>query len=196
MWMLLLSLASAQDSGFPADATDALLAERALEHPVLAEASRWLGTPYVWDGRGTRKNPGMDCLGLLYRSKGSVDRRSWTSYPVNPTPLVKSGLLGRAPQGWAGISRANADLDALQPGDIVYLLAAERPIPDEPLWTETRACTADEVPDPNGLCVTNYWPWHTAMYVDAGVVVHAAPGDVVRTQRLDELPWDALYVTR
>ena len=27
-------------------------------------AQHWIGTPYQWGGRGTAKNPGLDCLGL------------------------------------------------------------------------------------------------------------------------------------
>lgn len=186
----------ASTSSWPRGATDALLAERALEHPALARAQEWLGTPYEWGGRGTRRHAGMDCLGLLYRAWGPVRGTPWTRFPVDPDPLVKSGLLGTPVPGLAGLDRGAVDASRLRPGDVLYLLEADREIPDEPLWDRTRSCEAGEDPDPNGLCTTPYWPWHTVLYVDRGVVIHAAPGAEVRTQLLDELDFDALFVTR
>ena len=181
---------------WPPGAADALLAERALDHPALAHAQQWLGTPYAWEGRGTRKHPGMDCLGLLYRAWGPVTNTAWTAYPVDPSELVRSELLGRTVPGLAGRLRASVDDSELRPGDVLYLLKAWAEIPDEPLWLQTRACGAGEEADSNALCSTPYWPWHTVVYVDQGVVVHAAPGAEVRTQRLSELDYDALFVTR
>lgn len=186
----------AGEGSWPPGFTDALLAERALEHPALAQAQEWLGTPYAWGGRGTRRNAGMDCLGLLYRAWGPVRGTPWSRFPVDPDPLVESGLLGTPVQGLAGTDREAVALTQLRPGDVLYLLDAWREIEDAPLWERTRSCEPGEEADANGLCTTPYWPWHTVLYVDQGVVVHAAPGATVRTQLLSELDYDALFVTR
>lgn len=150
---------------------------------AIAAARHYLGVPYVWAGRDTAKHPGLDCLGLLYRAWGPVTGTPWTRYPVNPTQLVASGLLGGPVPGLDGVLRAALDPGLLRPGDVLYLLVAEYEIPDAPLWIH------------DGL---RYWPWHTGLYVGEGTrtVIHAGPSSGVAEQPLDTLPFDALYVTR
>ena len=161
-----------------------LLLSLALASPpddAVAAAKTWLGTPYAWGGRGTAKNPGMDCLGVLYRAYGQATGTPWTRYPVNPSDLVAGGLLGQPVPGLRGTLRLDVELQQLQPGDVLYFLMANYEIKDDPLLT---------------IGPTKYWPWHTGMYLGDGVALHAEPGGVVRTQPLMEIAWDALFVTR
>lgn len=150
---------------------------------AIALARNYLGTPYVWAGRDTEKHPGLDCLGLLYRAWGPVTGTPWTRYPVNPTKLVASGMLGAPVPGLDGVLREELDPGLLRPGDVLYLLIAEYEIPDAPLWVH------------DGV---RYWPWHTGLYVGEGrgTVIHAGPSSGVAEQPLMTLAFDALYVTR
>lgn len=148
---------------------------------VVAVARAQLDEPYRWEGRGTARLPGWDCLGILFHAAGTIDGRSWRAYEVNPSELVANGKLGRAVPGLDGVLAADADTSALRPGDVVYLLRAGYAIPDAPLWTHDGQ---------------DYWPWHTALATGPGRVLHAAPGGSVREQPLEELLWDALFVTR
>jgi cell wall-associated NlpC family hydrolase len=147
----------------------------------LVEAQRYLGTPYVWGGRATARNPGLDCLGLMFRGVAAATGARWTAFPVDPTAIVASGALGRPVPGLDGVRRAALPLTALRPGDALYLLLAGHRIPDAPLWVAEGQ---------------EYWPWHTALYADAGEVLHASPAAGVVRASIWSLPWDALYVTR
>lgn len=148
---------------------------------AITAAESWLGTAYRWGGRGTTDNPGMDCLGVMYRAWGSVTGTSWRTYPVNPSELVASGLLGVPVEGMAGVMRSQLRLSRLQDGDALYFLIADHEIPDAPLLIDGE---------------TQYWPWHTALYAGNGEVIHAEPGGVVRRQSIHDIAFDALYVTR
>jgi hypothetical protein len=123
----------------------------------------------------------MDCLGRLYRAWGSVTGTGWRAYPVNPSELVASGLLGVPVAGMAGVMRADLRLSQLKAGDVLYLLIAGHEIPDAPLLIDGD---------------TRYWPWHTALYAGYAEVLHAEPGGAVRRESLHALAFDALYVTR
>lgn len=150
---------------------------------AIAHARSYLGMAYVWAGRDTKEQPGLDCLGLLYRAWGPVTGTPWRKYPVNPSKIVASGLLGAPVPGLAGALRAEIDRGLLHPGDVLYLLLGEYEIPDDPLLVH------------DGV---RYWPWHTGLFVGEGkgTVIHASPSAGVAEQPLDELAWDALYVTR
>ncbi len=179
MWTLLalLSLPAAM-------ATDPAAAPTAPEQIALdfvAAAQTWTGTPYLWEGRGTQRLPGMDCLGLLFRAHGAVTSTPWHHYAVNPSELVASGRLGRPVPGLEGIRRDAVTSASLVTGDVLYFLLAEYEIPDAPLWIE------------DGV---RYWPWHTGLYVGGGSVLQAEPGSTVRARGLHEISFDALYVTR
>lgn len=148
---------------------------------IVAAAERHAGKPYRWGGRDVASHPGIDCLGLLYLAVGEVTGTAWRRFPVDPSPLVQSGLLGVPVPGLDGVLREEVPRDQLQPGDVLYLLLREYEIPDAPLWTHDGA---------------RYWPWHTALYAGCGEVVHARPAAVVTRQSIDEVGFDALYVTR
>lgn len=148
---------------------------------AIANAKGLLGEPYMWGGRNTEGNPGVDCLGLLFLAYGPPTSTPWRRYPVDPSKIVSSRRLGDPVPDLDGVSRATLKSDLLQRGDVLYLLMAEYVIEDEPLWDHGE---------------TRYWPWHTALYLGDGQVIHADPGGVVREQALGEMSFDALFVTR
>ena len=162
---------------------DDLEDESPFHEAVVRNARDYLGKTWRWEGRDSPRYPGVDCLGLLYLAWGPVTGTAWTRYPTDPAPLVASGMLGQPLPGLDGRLRVEADLGLLRRGDVLYFLIAEREIPDEPLLVS------------QGL---RYWPWHTGLYVgeDEHQVLHAEPGGQVRLQPLEQIAYDALYVTR
>lgn len=154
-----------------------------VEAAVLA-AKKYLGYPYAWGGRDTAKNPGIDCLGLLYLGFGEATGTPWRRYPVNPSQLVGSGLLGGPVPGLDPVRRAELDGSTLRRGDVLYLLIKGYEINDTPLWVDAQGA--------------RYWPWHTGLYLDEGrdLTLHASPSAGVTQQPLDEIAFDALFVTR
>ena len=123
----------------------------------------------------------MGCMGLVFLSWSAVTGTPWRRYPVNPSELVASGLLGPPVPGLDGVLRTEVDLAALHPGDVLYFLMADREIPDQPLWRHEDH---------------DYWPWHMGMYAGEGRALHADPSSRVHHQDLSGIPFDALYVTR
>ncbi|MCB9766231.1 MAG: C40 family peptidase [Alphaproteobacteria bacterium] len=185
--LLLLALSSAAAAAatepVPDDAVRAVrveVFEDALADAALSAASEQLGTPYRWNGRDTARLPGLDCLGLLFVAYGPATDTPWSAYPVNPSELVAGEWLGPTVEGTPAMRR-DLDVGDLQPGDVLYFLMEGYEIPDAPLWVRGQAA---------------FWPWHTALYVGGGEVLHAAPGDEVRRQALDSIAWDALLATR
>ncbi len=172
--LILLSVGLAQDPA-PAEAAPTPHSQ------AVTAAEALIGEPYAWGGRNQPSHPGVDCLGLLYLAWGSVTGTSWRSYPVDPSKLVASGLLGQPVPGLDAVPRDKLDPASLQPGDVLYFLLQDYEIPDAPLWHHDDH---------------DYWPWHTGLYAGEGRVLHAQPGGRVRSQRLDAVMFDALYVTR
>jgi cell wall-associated NlpC family hydrolase len=172
--MLAIALASP-----PSSPTDTAQQQRA--RVALAWADEQLGVPYAWNGRGTSRLPGLDCLGLVFGAWGHATGTPWRAYPVNPSELVASGRLGGHVEGVDGVLRATVDDELLLPGDMLYFLLRGYRIDDAPLLQ---------------LDGHDYWPWHVGLYVGDGLVVHAEPGGVVRRQALGELRFDALLATR
>ena len=154
-----------------------------VEAAVLA-AKKYIGHHYEWAGRDTAKNPGIDCLGLLYLGFGEATGTPWRRYPVNPSQLVGSGLLGGPVPGLDGVLRAEIEWSKLRRGDVLYFLMEGYEIKDTPLWVDAQGA--------------RYWPWHTGLYLDEGrdLALHASPSAGVTEQPLDEIAFDALFVTR
>lgn len=150
---------------------------------ALARALSLAGLPWTWGGRGTDSHPGIDCLGLVFRGYGDATGTAWRRYPVDPSKLVASGLLGGPVEGLAGVLRGEVDRSLLRRGDVVYFLQRGYEIPDAPLLERDGA---------------RYWPWHVGIYAGEGrdLVLNAHPTyDVVRMP-LDQITWDAIFVTR
>lgn len=143
---------------------------------ALAEGASYLGTPWAWNGQATARNPGLGCMSLVFRSYAEATGTPRSRYPVNPSELVASGLLGE-PVGLIG----PGDEVPFERGDVVYFLLEGYEIPDEPLHADGER---------------KWWPWHMGLYAGEGQVLHAEPGGVVRYEALEEIRWDLVLGTR
>ena len=147
---------------------------------ILGEARRYWGLEYRWGGRATEKNPGMDCMGLVFRAYATAYDERWTQYSVLPSKLIASGMVGVPVSRLDGTLSAEVDASLLQAGDVLFFLADGYEIRDEPLLE---------------LDGNKYWPWHMGIWT-GNMVIHAAPGSHVRIQPLSAIYFDALFVTR
>ena len=154
-------------------------------------ARKYFGAEYIWGGRLTKMNPGLDCLGLIFLPYAETFNKKWTEISVNPSEIIEKKQLGKQIKGLDGILTENIDFSKLEEGDIIYLLAEERKINDKPLA------------EINGK---KYWPWHTGIYSnkEKNLFLHANPGAYPRGEmKVVEYDFkeilkdnDALFVTR
>src|SRR3989344_5053434 len=148
-------------------------------------AKKYLGEEYQWGGRLTKKNPNLDCLGLIFLAYSKTYNKKWTEISINPSEIVKKEQLGKPVKGLEGILKDSINFSALEEGDIIYLLSASE-IKDKPLAKI------------NGI---NYWPWHTGIYSDKknNLLLHAEPGKkVVETdfkEYLNRTITDGIFIT-
>ncbi len=145
-------------------------------------AEGYIGVPYNLGGRSRR---GIDCQGIIIVPYGKAFNFSWRKVPVhNNKEVVDSGYLGKPVQGLDGVLRENLDPSLLHKGDALYFLIKGY---DNPQDTSLLVQGGSE-----------YRTWHTGLYAGGSKknVLHAAPGDKVRLQPLEEITFDALYVTR
>jgi hypothetical protein len=113
-------------------------------------ARSYLEAPWIWGGRLTKGNPGLDCLGLLFLSYSKTFQTNWRDFSVYPSEIVRKEQLGKPVKGLDGILTKEVNIKNLQKGDIVYLLT-NNPIQDKPLAN---------------INEKDYWPWHTGIYSD------------------------------
>ncbi len=149
-------------------------------------ARGYLGTEYIWGGRLTKKNPGLDCLGLIFLAYSKTYETKWTGISVNPSEIVKKEQLGKPVKELDGILTKDIDFSKLEEGDVIYLL------------------TTDSIKD-NSLAEINkikYWPWHTGIYSnkEKNLFLDAFPGNKVIEEDFSEVlnqkPTKAIFVTR
>lgn len=114
----------------------------------VTNARKHIGTPYLWGGRLTKKNPGLDCLGLLFVPYSETFETKWYDFSVYPSEIIEKQQLGKPVKGLDGILSEDVNISNLQEGDIIYLLSKTK-IQDKPLAKI------------NGI---EYWPWHTGIY--------------------------------
>ena len=132
-----------------------------------------------------KKNPNLDCLGLIFLAYSKTYNKKWTEISINPSEIVKKEQLGKPVKGLEGILKDSINFSALEEGDIIYLLSASE-IKDKPLAKI------------NGI---NYWPWHTGIYSDKknNLLLHAEPGKkVVETdfkEYLNRTITDGIFIT-
>ncbi len=148
-------------------------------------AEKYLETEYIWGGRMTKNNPGLDCLGLIFLPYAKTFNKKWTEISVNPSEIVKNEQLGKPVKGLEGVLKENIDFSKLKEGDIIYLLSLNK-IGDKPLAKI------------NG---NKYWPWHTGIYSNKkeNLFLHAKPGYKVVEQNFKDYiqqTSEGIFVTR
>ncbi len=147
-------------------------------------ARKYLGTKYQFGGRATKKNPGIDCLGLIFLPYAKTFNKKWTEISVNPSEIIKKEQLGKPVKNLDGILAEKTDTSKLKEGDIIYLLTASE-IKDKPLAKI------------NGI---NYWPWHTGIYSNKkeNLFLEASPGYKVIERDFEKVlkENEAIFVTR
>ena len=150
-------------------------------------AKEYMGIQYLWGGRLTEKNPGLDCLGLLFRAYSKTfPGQSWLDISVYPSEIVEKGQLGSPVKDLSGCLKENINYDFLKEGDIVYLLGTNK-INDAPLDTI------------NGI---KYWPWHTGIFSNKkdNLFLEAYPGGTVLERSFEDVlssqNTKAIFVTR
>ena len=164
---------------------------------ILKAAEVYKGQPYVFGGRmsrpGCRRNgkrircrPGIDCQSLIFFAFEDVLGTRWWDFSVMPTINVERGELGRPVEGLDGVLRSDLKPSLLAPGDVLFFLIDGYNLAvDGPLH---------EAGD------RKYGTWHTGFFHSADDktywVLHAAPGEMVRLQPLDDIAFDALFVVR
>lgn len=151
---------------------------------LLENAKKHIGTEYKWDGRLTKKNPGLDCMGLVFLAYAKTTGNPWYNLSVKPSELVKNGKLGKSVEGLDGVLRDNINYELFKKGDIVYLLIKDFPIKDEPLKIINNQ---------------KYRPWHMGLYEGEKerLFLNANPmSGCVQSDPIEDLPFDAVYATR
>src|SRR3989344_4117888 len=148
-------------------------------------ARKYLNEEYSWGGRLTEKNPGIDCLGLIFLAYSETYNMKWTEFSVNPSKIVKKEQLGKPVKGLEGVLVKDIDFSKLEEGDIIYLLTTSK-------INDTSLAEINKI---------KYWPWHTGIYSDKknNLLLHAEPGNkVVESNFKNYLDWKtkAIFVTR
>ena len=148
----------------------------------LEAARKYLGVPFAWNGRSKEK---LDCMGLLFLAYSDVTGKPWRELSVLPSVLVKSGKLGNPVPGLDGVLRDSLKNIKLKKGDILYFLSSEKVYE-----TDIPLVRIDSIP---------YWVWHMGIYAgydEKPMVLHACPSDRVKIEPLENIYFDAIFVTR
>lgn len=153
----------------------------------LENAKSHIGTPYREGGRKTERLPGIDCMGLVFKSYSETFNENWKNYSVNPKELIENETLGEPVKGLDGTLSKNIDKSKFEEGDIIYFLRKS--------YYES----------PNTIMETdsgNYKVGHMGIYSDKedNMVLNAfAPGTKVKEHSLEMLTnglFSGVYVSR
>ena len=158
---------------------------------IVTAAEAYLGKPYVFGGRNGRRGcrgrcpEGIDCQSLIFFAFERVTGTPWTRFSVMPSISVARKELGRPVPGLDGRLREEIDRSRFRRGDVLFfLLEGYNLDADPPLLVRDGKA---------------YGTWHMGLVDRAGGridVIHARPGDRVRIQPLDAIPFDALFAVR
>src|SRR3989344_4680397 len=151
-------------------------------------ARKYLGTKWVWNGRLTKKNPNLDCLGLIFLAYSETYGKKWTEISGYPSEIIEKRQLGNPVKGLEGILKNNIDFNCLEEGDVIHLLKTRAPIDKKDLPSKII----------DGI---EYRTWHTGIYSDKknNLFLQAEPGNkVVESNFKDYLQKtsDGIFVTR
>lgn len=158
-------------------------------NPFIKEAEKYLGTSFKWEGRDTKKNPSLDCLGLVFRAYSKATNQDWTKYPVKPWEMISQRTFGPPVKGLDGVLKKDIDYNKLREGDVVHILST---IKAEESWKPMAVINE-----------TNYYGHHLVIYIGGDKMVHANPyffpeEVIIHSFKkfLDATPLAAIYVTR
>ena len=125
----------------------------------LSEIARWhLEHPYNWAGRETKKNPGLDAIGLLFIAINNKYGINWKRWSVKPSELIKQ--FGGAIGGPVFLPEESSKVVQLDPGDLIFFLWPMK-MRDKPVAKDSHG--------------RNLYAWHEAIYSGNGNIIHASP---------------------
>jgi hypothetical protein len=156
------------------------------QQKIVQAARELLGTNYDFGGRLRDKNDGIDCQGLVFYAAERIGSCNWKSFSTMPTKTVKNQELGTPVDGLSPVAFKDLDLDKLQTGDVINMVA---PIKN------------NAEPAIGKLEDQDVWVWHVGMYTQDGHWIHADPfsGKVVEENLknyLGQYSYQGIYVTR
>ncbi len=150
----------------------------------LEAAKKYLGAPFVWDGRSKQR---LDCMGLIFLAYTDITGESWQNLSVLSSKLVSGKKLGSPVKGLNGVLKNDIDYSKLKKGDILYFL-----VTTEIYDTDPPLVTIDSIP---------YYVWHMGIFAGfdttgCPLCLNARPGDKVVIEPLGNIYFERLFVTR
>lgn len=150
----------------------------------LENARKYIDTPYIWGGRLTRNNPGLDCMGLVFLAYKDTYGESWRNLSVYPSEIIKENQLGKPVEGLDGVLTNGFNMHLFEEGDIIHFLS-EMKTKDSPSSTI------------NGK---DYWTWHMGIYSNKfeNLFLEAHPNSKVEESNLEDATYlnPAVFITR
>jgi hypothetical protein len=140
---------------------------------IVKNAEEYLGMQYVFGGRDTEQLPGIDCLGVLFKSIEKVTGESWKKWSVIPSKLLKQFDSTKEKTFYnEDIKDKKFITDNFKEGDVLMFLLPYKNDKDVPVRKM-------DLKDDNGKVVANLdlWVWHVAIYSGKGNIIHASSFD-------------------
>jgi cell wall-associated NlpC family hydrolase len=117
---------------------------------LVKQARKYLGIEFKQDGRLTKKNPGLDCMGLCFITLSKVTGADWRKISIYPTKIISKNELGKVVPGTFGIKVSDLDWQLLKPGDFIFLLGPFENPKEKAIYTDDAG--------------EKFWVWHMGIY--------------------------------